>query len=61
MLAHTITEIQSLGLQVAADSLYRKVGAGPAEGVTVLIDGAPVHAPFSSDFCVTVSVCLATH
>ncbi|MGO8819811.1 MAG: MSMEG_0568 family radical SAM protein [Desulfomonilaceae bacterium] len=50
MLAHIITELQSLGLQVAADSPNRKVGAGPAEGITVLIEGTPVHAPFNSDF-----------
>ncbi len=50
MLAHTITELQSLGIQVAADSPNRKVGAGPAEGITVLIEETPVHAPFNSDF-----------
>jgi radical SAM protein (TIGR04043 family)/putative N-acetyltransferase (TIGR04045 family) len=50
MLAHTITELQSLGLQVAEDSPNRKVGAGPAEGGTLLIKGIPAHVPFSSNF-----------
>jgi radical SAM protein (TIGR04043 family)/putative N-acetyltransferase (TIGR04045 family) len=50
MLAHTITELQSLGLQVAEDSPSRKVGAGPAEGGTLLIEGIPAHVPFSSNF-----------
>ena len=50
MLAHTITELQSLGLQVAEDSPNRKVGAGPAEGGTLLIEGIPAHVPFSGSF-----------
>lgn len=50
MLAHTIAEIQSLGVQVAMDSLNRKVGAGPAEGGTILLDGIPAHVPFSGAF-----------
>jgi len=50
MLAHTITEIQSLGVKVATDSQNRKVGAGPAEGGTILLDGIPAHVPFSGPF-----------
>ncbi|MBI5251125.1 MAG: MSMEG_0568 family radical SAM protein [Desulfomonile tiedjei] len=50
MLAHTITEIQSLGVQVAIDSPNRKVGAGPAEGGTIILDGIPAHVPFSGNF-----------
>lgn len=50
MLAHIITEIQSLGVKVAMDSPNRKVGAGPAEGGTLLVREMPVHVPFSSDF-----------
>jgi radical SAM protein (TIGR04043 family)/putative N-acetyltransferase (TIGR04045 family) len=50
MLAHTITEIQSLGVQVATDSPNRKVGAGPAEGGTIILDGIPAHVPFSGNF-----------
>jgi len=50
MLAHTITELQSLGLKVAEDSPNRKVGAGPAEGGALLIEGIPAHVPFSSNF-----------
>lgn len=50
MLAHTITELQSLGLQVAEDSPKRKGGAGPAEGGTLLIEGIPAHVPFSGNF-----------
>ncbi len=50
MLAHTITEIQSLGVQVAVDSQNRKVGAGPAEGGTIILDGIPAHVPSSGNF-----------
>jgi radical SAM protein (TIGR04043 family)/putative N-acetyltransferase (TIGR04045 family) len=50
MLAHIITEIQSLGVQVAIDSQNRKVGAGPAEGGTIILDGIPAHVPFSGKF-----------
>ncbi|HMK36273.1 MAG TPA: MSMEG_0568 family radical SAM protein [Desulfomonilaceae bacterium] len=50
MLAHTITEIQSLGVQVATNSPHRKVGAGPAEGGTIILEGIPAHVPFSGSF-----------
>ncbi|MFA6220746.1 MAG: MSMEG_0568 family radical SAM protein [Desulfomonilaceae bacterium] len=50
MLAHTITELQSLGVQVDVDSPNRKVGAGPAEGGTIIIEGIPAHVPFSGTF-----------
>ncbi|MCL5124250.1 MAG: MSMEG_0568 family radical SAM protein [Deltaproteobacteria bacterium] len=50
MLAHTITEIQSLGVRVGMDSPNRKVGAGPAEGGTIILGGIPAHVPFSGNF-----------
>lgn len=50
MLAHTVTEIQSLGVRVASDSPKRRVGAGPAEGGTIIFDGIPVHVPLSGSF-----------
>lgn len=44
--------IQSWGVRV--DHLFnsRKGGAGPAEGITLLLNGRPVNAPTSSDFVV---------
>ncbi|MGC8658231.1 MAG: MSMEG_0568 family radical SAM protein [Desulfomonilaceae bacterium] len=50
MLAKTITEIQSLGVKCWPEPLNRKVGAGPAEGGTLLVQDIPVHVPFSSNF-----------
>ena len=44
-----ITEIQSLGVRMAAGSA-RKGGAGPAEGRALLIDGVAVNVPVSSGF-----------
>lgn len=50
MLSHTVTEIQSLGVRIASDSPKRRVGAGPAEGGTIILDGIPVHVPLSGNF-----------
>ncbi len=48
------TEIQSLGLRLIffEDEGFglRKGGAGPAEGITVLLNGSPASVPFAPDF-----------
>lgn len=50
MLRDTITEIQSLGINVPPDILGRKGGAGPAEGRAFLIHGIPVNAPIAGHY-----------
>jgi radical SAM protein (TIGR04043 family)/putative N-acetyltransferase (TIGR04045 family) len=50
MLARTITELQSLGLRVATDAPNRKVGAGPAEGGTLILGEISAHVPLTGDF-----------
>ncbi len=48
------TELQSFGVRLAAPSgeggRVRQGGAGPAEGVTLLLDGSPASVPASSEF-----------
>lgn len=47
-------EIQCLGVRVcSSEDLCRRIrkgGAGPAEGITVLVNGSPASVPFSSRF-----------
>ena len=50
MVREVITELQSLGLRFTDQNEQRKVGAGPAEGKTILIGGIPISVPFSSPF-----------
>jgi radical SAM protein (TIGR04043 family) len=44
-IAELKTELQSLGVRVEADSPRREGGAGPAEGITLIIDGIPATVP----------------
>ena len=48
------TELQCLGVRVSSRAVrshrIRKGGAGPAEGITVVLNGSPASVPFSSDF-----------
>ncbi len=50
MLANLITELQSFGLHIASNANCRKVGAGPAEGGTIIVQGIAAHVPFSGSF-----------
>ncbi|MGC9031072.1 MAG: MSMEG_0568 family radical SAM protein, partial [Desulfomonilaceae bacterium] len=50
MCGRIITELQSLGVRTAFSSMNRRVGAGPAEGVTLLLDGLPVNVPSAGRF-----------
>ncbi len=45
MIRETVTELQSLGLRVINRNPNRKGGAGPAEGISILIDNIPVNVP----------------
>jgi radical SAM protein (TIGR04043 family)/putative N-acetyltransferase (TIGR04045 family) len=49
-LRNTITEIQSLGINVPSDMLGRKGGAGPAEGRAFLINNLPVNVPIAAHY-----------
>ena len=48
------TELQSFGVRLSPDigegSRIREGGAGPAEGVTLLLDGTPASVPTLSSF-----------
>jgi len=44
-IAELKTELQSLGVRVEADSPRREGGAGPAEGITLIIEGIPATVP----------------
>ena len=44
-IAELKTDLQSLGVRIEADSPRREGGAGPAEGITLIIEGIPATVP----------------
>lgn len=54
MMRKTIVELQSFGLQRINDRTeVREVGAGPAEGGTIIVEGIPVSVPARSSYIST--------
>jgi len=50
MIRSTVADLQSLGLRVINRNPNRRGGAGPAEGISILIDDIPVNVPTKAHY-----------
>jgi len=50
MIRSTVADLQSLGLRVINRNPNRRGGAGPAEGISILIDDIPVNVPAKAHY-----------
>lgn len=50
MLSHIIVELLCLGVKCEKFNISRSGGAGPAEGISILIENQPVMVPVGADF-----------